>query len=200
MSKLSVADGFSIGISLCALIISGVLALFQYWPSFETRAMVSRSTFSIEDGRFGTGPRLVAVVNIVNSGNRPIILTGIAASFGLGGNGDLPSGCDTRGGEWLSLTWMYSASQGEEFSEALPRVIGPGSATATVAAFDSFPSPSGGVDQEHSRMVCIAYEVLDPNGLVVLKRGPIGVVKFDSSRMIDFQEDPTYRQPILISE
>jgi hypothetical protein len=200
MSKLSVADGFSIGISLCALIISGVLALLQYWPSYETRAMVSRSYFSIEDGRFGAGPRLVAVVNFVNSGNRPIILTSISASFGLATDGNIPSSCETRGGNWVSLPWMYSDSHGEGFSEALPRVINPGSATATVAAFDSLPLSADGSDQPQASMVCIVYEVLDPNGAVVMKRAPLGVVEFSSAQVIDFKQDAAYRQPILISE
>ena len=200
MSKLSVADIFSLGISLCALAVSGALAFLQYWPSYETRAMVSYANFSIEEGKFGKGPRLTAVVNFINSGNRPVILTRILASFSSSADGPLPSSCEITGGSWTGMPWSYSEAHGEGFSQALPRVVHPGVATASVTWFQPLPVTSQSEDQAQSVLACLEYEVLNPYGATVQKRAPIGVVQFNSERVTDLTFDEGYRDPVLISE
>ncbi|WP_131725676.1 hypothetical protein ACTTAL_07055 [Rhodobacter capsulatus] len=200
MSKLSVADGLSIGISLCALAISTALAFLQYWPSYETRAMVSYANVSIGDGSYGRGARLTAVMNFINAGNRPIILTRVLASFGSSADGTVPSNCELSNGNWAGMPWSYSEAHGEAMSEALPRVIPPGLATAGVTWFEPLPVAAETVGQQQKRFICIVYEVLDPYGRAVQKRAPIGVVQFDGAQVTDIAFDDEYRAPVLISE
>src|SRR3546814_14204413 len=94
------SEWVAIGISVASLGVAAFTAYSQFWPNDETRSFLSHASFSMNEGRFGRGPRLLTALSFVNRGNRPVILSKLVASFGYSDGGGAAPDCEIRSGLW----------------------------------------------------------------------------------------------------
>lgn len=193
------SEWVAIGISVLALGISGFTAYSQFWPNDETRSILSHASFSMDEGRFGRGPRLLTALSFVNRGNRPVILSKLIASFGYSDGGGAAQDCEIGSGRWAGVPWDTAISHGEEITDALPRAILPGVATATVYTFEPNPTRANKELEKQALMVCLDYEMISSDGEVVRTRYPIGIVEFSNDRIEDVVFADAYRDPVTVN-
>jgi len=191
-------EWLAIGISVLALGVSAMTAYQQFWPADETKSIVTYTHFSIEEGRFGRGAALTAAISFVNTGNRPLILSKIVASFGYSDTGAPPTNCDTNSGLWTGVPWDTEITADGSWRQAFPKAILPDIPTISVYTFEPIPGQRNRGTKEHARMVCLKYEVINSDGEISEVRSPIGQLVFTDERIQDFVKDKSWMQPLTI--
>jgi|GEM_PF-6424519 len=179
------------GISLVVVISLGVL---QYWdwlfPSARVDAEIENIQWKIGDGRLGKGPYAILKLQVSNNGSVPINITKLLTKFALGSiEADTPNiDCDTAGFTWMGVPWD-TLLRGPDYVEAVSIEVTPGNLISEVVFFEPAAVLSKREREDWSQYEIFAcLEVVAVDGSIERQENqiPLGWVKFDGDRILDF--------------
>ncbi len=187
MGRVSATDGIAVG-ALVVSIISAGMSGYAYWDQTRARhelgLLVTHVEMARGDGRLGSGPKLIAGVSFINTGNQPVLVHKVTAAYGGPATDADADDCKiTSTSRWVGTPWLSRLKEEQAFAAA-PFSIGGNEIEPAIFSFEPVGLPVAPTPVPSQIFkVCLRVSAANANGHMTEESIFIGTIDLASANL-----------------